>query len=151
MGGIQVDMMPRPKLFFQSSGIAEYPVRNPERFSPGDAGALRSHVPCFGDCLVRAGDTVFIGIHLILSFSFTGERAVPAGAVAYSRDEEDHLCAFMAEPASGSRERFHLSGISLVVVQFEPFTAGTWLPGRYLFSSRLSGPLSPAGCALTGF
>lgn len=120
-----MDMVPWPKLFFQSSGIAEYPVRNPEGFSPGDAGALCTHVPCFGDCFVRAGDTVFIGIHLILSFSFTGERAVPAGAMAYSRDEEDHLCTFVAEPASGSWERFHSSGISLVVVQFEPFTAGT--------------------------
>ena len=42
-----------------------------------------------------------------MSLPLPGERAVPAGASAYTRDKEDHLCSLLAEHTAGGGHLLH--------------------------------------------
>jgi hypothetical protein len=87
-------------MVLEKPAVVDNPVKAQEWFSPGNSCAKGAHILCLPDHLGRDIDGVLIGKNSIRSLPFNGKRAVPAGAVAPSRNEEDHLCARMAENTS---------------------------------------------------
>jgi hypothetical protein len=87
----------RSEMILEQPAVSGNPVKAQERFSPRDSCAKGAHVLRFLNHLRRDINRVLICKNGIRAFSFTGERAVPAGAVASSRNKEYHLCPLMAE------------------------------------------------------
>jgi hypothetical protein len=73
-----MDMVIRAKMILEQPATGGNPVEAQERFSSCDACTKGTHVLCFLNYLGRDIDRVFICIHGIDPFSFTGQRAVPA-------------------------------------------------------------------------
>jgi hypothetical protein len=96
-GGIEVNLVFRPEMVLEKPAIFSYLVKTEERFSPRYPGSESTHVLGLLDYLGRYVNGTFIGIYGIRSFPFAGERAVPAGAVASSRNKENQFCTLVAE------------------------------------------------------
>jgi hypothetical protein len=94
---IQVYLVVRTEMILEQPAISGNPVKAEKRFSSRDSCAKGAHVLRFLNHLRWDINRVLIGKNGVRVFSFTGERAVPAGAVASSRNKEHHLCTLMAE------------------------------------------------------
>jgi hypothetical protein len=94
---VQVYLVVMTEMILEQPAISGNPVKAQERFSSRDSCAKGAHVLRLLNHLRRDINRVFICKNGVRAFSFTGERAVPAGAGASSRNKEHHLCALMAE------------------------------------------------------
>jgi len=95
--GVEVDLVFRPEVLFEHPAVFRYLVKDQQRFAARDPGSKGAHALCHFDDLGRDIDRVLVGVHGVGTFPFGRERAVPAAAVAPSRNKEDHLCALMTE------------------------------------------------------
>jgi hypothetical protein len=94
---IEVYLVVRTKMILEQPAVSGNPVKAQERFSSRDSCTKGAHVLRFLNHLRRDINRVLICKNSVRAFSFTGEWAVPAGAMASSRNKEHHLCALMAE------------------------------------------------------
>jgi hypothetical protein len=97
---IEMNMVIRAEMIPEQPAVPGYLIETEERFSAGDTGTKGTHIFGFLDDLGRDIDRVFICINGIGPFPLTGQRAIPAGAVASPRNKEHHLCSLMTENTS---------------------------------------------------
>jgi hypothetical protein len=95
-----MNMVFRAEVILKQPAVSGYLTDAEEWFSTRNAGAKGTHILCFFYDLGRDIDRVFICINRIGPFSLTGERAVPAGAIAPPRNKEHHLCTLVTEDTS---------------------------------------------------
>ncbi len=94
---VEVDLVFGAEMLLEDPAVLRYPVKAEERFAAGDTGPEGTHVLGFFYDLRRDIHGSLVCKDRVRPFPLARERAVPAGTVTASGNEEHHLCALVAE------------------------------------------------------